>query len=79
MISFIATILGKALDSLLAPFLAYLKGKADAESKYQKQELRKIKKELNRLSKRPHTRADTHELLDKWARIIESSTDTTKR
>jgi len=75
MISFIATILGKALDSLLAPFLAYLKGKADAKASYQKQELKKITKELTRLSKRPHSRADTHELLDKWIRIIDSSTD----
>ena len=79
MITIVTTILGAALDKLLAPFLAYLKGKADAESKYQKKELGQIKKELNPLSKRPHSRADTHLLLTKWVRIIESSSDTTKR
>lgn len=74
MLGIIASIMGMVREFLPSLF-AYKHGKAKAENEYAKKELKKINKDLQRLSKRPHTRADTHELLDKWIRIIDSSTD----
>ena len=74
-LGFITKLFGTVLDKCLAPFLAYRAAKAKTEEKYAKKELAKIKAEMHRMSKRPHSRADTHKLLDKWIRIIDSSKD----